>query len=70
MKKKEIIADIDSAKKSMDAKSTEIVTAFSDSLNKLQTSYEAEINNRLVGLDEYMKRVQEFMVENNVYFII
>ena len=63
-KAQKIIGDIDSAKKAMDAKSTEIVTAFSDSLNKLQASFEAEINNRLIGLDEYMKRVQEFIVEN------
>ena len=63
-KAQKIIGDIDSAKKAMDAKSSEIVTAFSDSLNKLQTSFETEINNRLIGLDEYMKRVQEFIVEN------
>lgn len=63
-KAQKIIGDIDSEKKAMNAKSIEIVTAFSDSLNKLQTSFEAEINNRLNNLDEYMKRVQEFMVEN------
>ena len=66
-KAQKIIGDIDSAKKAMDARSSEIVTAFSDSLKKLQTSFESDINNRLVGLDEYMKRIQEFIVENNIH---
>lgn len=61
---KKIIKEIDFAKQDMDAKSSEIVTAFSDNLKKLQTSFEEETNNKLKILDECIRKVQEIMVEN------
>lgn len=61
---KKIIKEIDSAKQDMDAKSSEIVTAFSNNLNKLQASFEEETNDKLKILDECIRKVQEIMVEN------
>lgn len=63
-KGKKIIKKIDSAKEDMDTKSSEIVTAFSDNLKKLQISFEEETNNKLKILDECIKKVQEIIVEN------
>lgn len=63
-KGKKIIKKIDSAKEDMDAKSTEIVTAFSNNLNKLQASFEEDINRKLKILDECIRKVQEVIVEN------
>ena len=67
-KAKVIIEGIDSAKKAMDAKSAEIVTAFSDNLKLVQTSFEEESNNRLKIFDEYIQRVQTIIVENEQRF--
>jgi hypothetical protein len=67
-KAKVIIEGIDSAKKAMDAKSAEIVTAFSDNLKLVQTSFEEESNNRLKIFDEYIQRVQKIIVENEERF--
>ena len=67
-KAKVIIEDIDSAKKAMDAKSTEIVMAFSENLKLVQTSFEEESNNRLKVFDEYIQRVQKIIIENEQRF--
>lgn len=63
-KGKKIIKKIDTAKEDMDAKSSEIVSAFSNNLNKLQSSFEEEINSKLKILDECIRKVQEVIVEN------
>ena len=67
-KAKVIIKDIDSAKKAMEAKSSEIVMAFSDNLKLVQTSFEEESNSRLKIFDEYIQRVQKIIIENEQRF--
>ena len=52
----------------MDAKSTEIVMAFSENLKLVQTSFEEESNNRLKVFDEYIQRVQKIIIENEQRF--
>lgn len=58
-----IMEKINSAKRNMDIKTSEIVEVFSKNLNSLKDAFEKETNVRIQYFDECMKRVQEIFSE-------
>ena len=52
---------INSAKRSMDAKTSDIVEAFSKNLNLLKETFEIETNVRIQYFDDCIKSVQEVL---------
>lgn len=56
-----IMEKINSAKRSMDAKTSDIVEAFSKNLNLLKDTFEKETNVRIQYFDDCIKSVQEVL---------